>query len=497
VNVTGWARGLEVTAGGQGIVSHAGLVLLRTLADKTGLTAGLSKALATRRALVHDRGQVLADLACAIADGAEAISDFRVMADQQDVFGLVASVPTCWRALAEVAAGGERAASRVTAAVNAARRQAWTGIQARHGAIPGIRIADKVLGGVVCIRLDATVVTAHSEKEGAEPNYKGFGYHPLLAWCDNTGEALAGMLRRGGAGSGTAADHLRVLDAAITAVPPRHRRRLMVTCDGAGASHALITRLDELASRPGHQLIYSVGWDLSERERQAIIAVPPQAWQIAVDAYGEVRERRANDACAGQSCAHRRCWIEEAHVAELTGLLREGRTGDQLAGWPPGMRVFARRERPHPGAQLTLFEAATGWRYSLWVTNLPASWRGWRAQPAYIDAAHRVHARVEDAIRTGKDTGIGRFPSESFAFNAVWLTAALTAATLLAWLRCLALDGDLAKAEPKTLRYRILHAAARLVRGGRRRRLKIPATWPWAIAIINAWHRISALPQAP
>ena len=161
------------------------------------------------------------------------------------------------------------------------------------------------------------------------------------------------------------------------------------------------------------------------------------------------------------------------------------------------MRVFARRERPHPGAQLTLFEAEDGWRYCLWVTNLPASLRGWRANPAYIDAAHRVHARVEDRIRTGKDTGIGHFPSESFATNTAWFSVSLIAATLLAWLRLLALDGQLARAEPKTLRYRILHAAARLVRGGRRRKLKIPGTWPWADAIVTAWTRITALPQAP
>ena len=122
---------------------------------------------------------------------------------------------------------------------------------------------------------------------------------------------------------------------------------------------------------------------------------------------------------------------------------------------------------------------------------------GLARQNAYIDAAHRVHARVEDGIRTGKDTGIGHFPSLDFEINAAWLTAALIAAILLAWLRLLALDGDLARAEPKTLRYRVLHAAARLVRGGRRRRLKIHATWPWAEAITTAWHRITALPQAP
>jgi len=199
-------------------------------------------------------------------------------------------------------------------------------------------------------------------------------------------------------------------DAAITALPPGFRRKLMVTADGAGASHALVARLDTPAGRRGYELTYPVGWVLGERERAALRLVPERAWQIAIDARGEVRERRAGGACADLRCAHRPCWIEEAHVAELTSLLREGPGGDQLDGWPAAMRVFARRERPHPGAQLTLFEAADGWRYSLWVTNRPAATQGWLGQNAYIDAAHRVHARVEDAIRTGKDAGLGHFP---------------------------------------------------------------------------------------
>jgi hypothetical protein len=319
----------------------------------------------------------------------------------------------------------------------------------------------------------------------------------LLAVCDNTVEPLAWMLRRGSAGSNTAADHLDLLDAAIAAVPPAFRRKLMITCDGAGASHGLIERLDALATRRGYELTYSVGWALSEREKTALRLVPEQAWQIAIDSRGEVRERRADDACANSSCAHRACWIEEAHVTELTSLLREGPAGDQLAAWPASMRVFTRRERPHPGAQLTLFEAEDGWRYSLWVTNRAAKTKGWLGQNAYIDAAHRVHARVEDAVRTGKDAGLGHFPSFDFGVNAVWLTAAMTGQILLAWLKLLALDGDLAKAEPKTLRYRVLHAAARLVRGGRKRRLKIQASWPWAEAITAAWQRIHALAHAP
>src|SRR6266581_7920800 len=258
VNTTGWLKGLQVTGDGAGIVSHAGVALVRALADNIGLTAGLSKALASRRLLTHDRGRVLADLACAIADGGEVISDFRVIGDQEDLFGLVASVPTAWRTLDEIARGGERALGKLTAAVSAARRRAW----AAAAALPGVRIADKMLDGVTCIRLDASVVACHSDKEGAAPNFKGFGLHPLLGYCDNTSEPLAGMLRPGPAGSNTAADHLAVPDAAIAALPPAFRRRLMITCDGAGASHDLITRLDKLAARPGYQVIYSVGWEL-------------------------------------------------------------------------------------------------------------------------------------------------------------------------------------------------------------------------------------------
>ena len=182
MNVTGWSKNLEVTADGQGIVSHAGLALLRALTDKTGLTRGLSRALATPRLLIHDRGRVMADLACAIADGAEVISDFRVLGDQRELFGPVASVPATWRTLNEVAAGGSGALGRITGAVNTARRAAWAGIEARHGALPGVRVADRVLEGVTCIRLDATVTPAHSGKELAEPNFKGFGHHPLLSY---------------------------------------------------------------------------------------------------------------------------------------------------------------------------------------------------------------------------------------------------------------------------------------------------------------------------
>jgi len=495
VNVTAWATGLEVTGDGTGIVSHAGLGLLRRLSDKTGLTRGLSQALFSGRLLHHDRGRVLADISCAIADGARAISDFRVLADQEEAFGQVASVPTAYRTLEEITRGGTRTEKKLTAAISAARRYGWTQVVARHGTLPGVRVADKTLQGVTCIRIDATVTFAHSDKELAEANFKGFGHHPLLAFCDNTGEPLAWMLRKGSAGSNTAADHIAVVDAAIAALPPAWRRNLMVTVDGAGFSHKLLEHLDTLASRRGYTLVYSCGWELDAREKAAIRLVPEQGWQIAIDHRGEVRERRADDACPDTGCGHRACWIEQAHVTELTGLLREGPGGDQLKDWPESMRIFTRRERPHPGAKLSLFEHEDGYRYQLWVTSLPATTKGWRGQNAHIDAGHRVHARVEDSIRTGKQAGIGRFPSHDYKLNQAWLTAAMIAQILLAWLKLLALDGDLAKAEPKTLRYRVLHAAARLVHGGRRRRWKFPANWPWAGAITRAWQRICALPD--
>jgi len=496
VNITAWSNGLEVTGDGTGIVSHAGLGLLRRLSDKTGLTRGLSLALASGRLLGHDRGRVLADISCAIADGGRAISDFRVLSDQAEAFGQVASVPTAYRTLEEISRGGTRTGRKLTAAISTARRHAWAQVAARHGKLPGVRVADKTLDGVTCIRIDATVTPAHSDKELAEPNFKGYGHHPLLAYCDNTGgEPLAWMLRRGSAGSNTAADHIAIADAAIAALPPAWRRNLMITVDGAGFSHKLLKHLDALAARRGHTLAYSCGWELDAREKAAIKLVPEQAWQIAIDHRGEVRERRADAACADAGCGHCGCWIEEAHVTELTGLLREGPDGDQLKDWPAAMRIFARRERPHPGAKLSLFEHEDGYRYQLWVTNLPATTRGWRGQVAYIDAGHRVHARVEDSIRTGKDTGIGRFPSRDYKLNQAWLTAAMMAQILLAWLKLIALDGDLARAEPKTLRYRVLHAAARLVHGGRRRRWKFPASWPWAEAITRAWQRITALPD--
>ena len=219
-------------------------------------------------------------------------------------------MPTAYRTLEEITRGGVRTEQKLIAAVNAARRYAWTQVVARHGTLPGVRVADKTLQGVTCIRIDATVTPAHSEKELAEGNFKGFGHHPLLGFCDNTGgEPLAWRLRKGSAGSNTAADHIAIVDESIAALPPAWRRNLMVTVDGAGFSHKLLEHLDTLASRRGHTLIYSCGWELDQREKAAIRLVPEHAWEIAIDHRDEVRERRADDACGNLDCGHRACWI--------------------------------------------------------------------------------------------------------------------------------------------------------------------------------------------
>jgi len=164
-------------------------------------------------------------------------------------------------------------------------------------------------------------------------------------------------------------------------------------------------------------------------------------------------------------------------VAELTGLLPDLTE----AGWPDRMRVIVRRERPHPGAQISLWEAVDGWRYQTFATDTPTG------QLAFLEARHRAHARVEDRIRTIKQTGLGRFPSREFAINTVWLQLALTGADLIAWTQTILLHGHLAKAEPKLLRYRLLHTAGRIVRGQRRTVIKIAAGWRWAADLAAAF----------
>jgi hypothetical protein len=459
------------------VVSHVGSALLRLRGDKVGLTAALSAALKVRGFTPDiDRGGVLGDLAVAVADGATAIDDLKALRHQSDLFGHVASTPTAWRSLNEI---GDLQLARIDRARATARAQVWRQIVARHGRIPSARTCYGDLGATVVIRLDASIVLAHSDKAGARGTWKGtYGHHPLLAVCDNTGELLVAMLRPGNAGSNTGADHLKVLDAAIAQIPAPHRRDLLVTIDGAGAGHEIVDHITALNTaalhgRRGRKVQYSIGFDLDERNRAAINRLPAGIWEPALNPDGRPRD--------------------DADVAELTGLLRswvgpDGQPVDQLATWPDDLRVIVRREPIPVGMQVSLFEQHDGYRYQVMATNTAGG------QLQRLEARHRVHARVEDGVRTAKATGLRRMPSKSWGINASWCQVVALAVDLLAWLRHLALDGDLAKAEPKTLRYRLLHTAARITRGQRLRWLNIPTAWPWADQLAIAFSRVQALP---
>jgi hypothetical protein len=469
VDITGWSRDLAVEVGGRGVINHAGAAAVRVIADRTGLTAGMSRVLARRGFTpVHDRGRVFADTAVLIAGGGRVLSDMATLRDQAELYGPVASDPTLWRTLDQIGETQRRKIARERART---REHVWSLIASRHGQIPPSTLADRDLGKTIVIRMDASLVIAHSDKELAAGTYKGsWGHHPLMAWCDNTGESLALLLRKGSAGSNTVADHIQVLDDAITQIPARYRRDLLITVDGAGASHGLVDHITELNAAPGRRVHYSIGWDLGARERAAIGRVPATAWGQLLDHQGKPRP------------------LAEAAVVELTALLQEHPDNNQLENWPADIRVVCRREKPHPGAQLSLFEEADGWRYQLFATNTPGS----TAQ--FLEARHRPHARVEDNIRCAKQTGIGHLPSASIQINRAWCLAATIAADLLCWLRLLCLDGPLAKAEPKTLRYRLLHTAARIVRGQRKRTIKIPRSWPWADPLAACLRAALALP---
>ncbi len=202
-----WSKGPDVEVGGHGVVSHVGSAATRLLADRSGLTGALGSALARRGFTpLHDRGRVLTDLAVAIADGGTTIGEIDSLRHQDELFGLVASDTTAWRTLSQCDGA---ALARVAKGRAKVRRHVWDLITARHGGIPPAKAAGRDLGEVIVVRLDATVVVAHSDKQQARGTFKGtYGHHPLTGWCDNTGESLAVQLRPGNAGSNTAADHI-------------------------------------------------------------------------------------------------------------------------------------------------------------------------------------------------------------------------------------------------------------------------------------------------
>jgi hypothetical protein len=462
MKVTGSRPKIVAAADGRGVVGHAGARLLADLADATGLTAAFGDALAPLRVRRsgHDPGRVAVDVAVMLADGGEAIADLAVLRNQADLFGSVASDPTAWRLLSDLDGA---ALARLRAARAQARELAWAQAAETRTGLPASMAAGQPVPGLV-LDLDASIVICHSEKESATPTYKKtFGYHPLFCFLDGTREALSGLLREGRAGSNTTADHITVLDQALAQIPDAHRygTPILVRSDSAGCTHGFLGHIRTLREH-GIDIRFSVGVAITEGIREAIRQA--RDWIAAIDTDGELRDG--------------------AQICEITGLV-------PAEGYPQGTRFIVRRERPHPGAQLSLFDTIEGMRHQVMATDTPPG----NGSIQYLEARHRAHARVEDRIRCGKDTGFGRFPSRVFAINQAWLELALTGIDLLAWTQTLLLDGDLAKAEPKKLRYRLLHVAARITRTARRTRLAIAERWPRTDALVIAIGRLAALPR--
>jgi hypothetical protein len=429
---------VEVVADGSGLSSRAGTALLPLAADRLGLTDALGRALAAtrERRSAHDPGRVFCDLAVMLADGGRCVSDLVAPGSQSAWFGDVASISTARRVLVSI---GEAELDRLRAARAQARARAWAA-----GAAPEEVILD----------FDATPVSAHSEKELAAGHYKGgFGFNPLIATCGR--EVLAAILRPGNAGANNADDHLEVFEAALEQLPRAALDGpILARSDSAGASHAVADACRETRVR------FSFGYAIDARVREAILALPEAAWRPAINHDNQPRDG--------------------AWVAELTGHV-------SLDAWPQGSRLIVRRERPHPGAQLS-FTDVDGHRFQCFITDQQGD------DLAGLEARHRAHAIVEDRVRELKSTGLSNLPFSAFAANQAWLEAALCAHDLTVWTQLLLFDGEHRICEPKRLRYRLLHVAGKLTRHARQLTLHLPADWPWAAAIATAFKRLAALP---
>jgi hypothetical protein len=442
---------VHADSAGTGVVSHAGAVLLVDTVRAAGLDTALSTALQPWRkpTAVHDPAKILLDVAMSLAVGGDCLADIAALREAPQVFGRVASDPTVSRLVDTLAKDAPAALAAIDTARAAARRTVWQRA-GTHAPDHGVDHRAPLV-----VDIDATLVTAHSEKEAAAPTFKrGFGHHPLTVFADHgpagTGEPLAVLLRRGNAGSNTAADHITVIRSALRQLPAdtkkghRSGRSVLIRIDGAGSTHEL---LDWLTAR---NLSYSVGFGLPDHTPDLLTKIPSSAWSPALDSGGEIRDG--------------------AWVAELTGLLN-------LASWPVGMRVIARVERPHPGAQLRITDA-DGNRVTAFATNTRPG--GPHAQIADLELRHRRRARCEDRIRSAKDTGLNNLPLHDLDQNRIWCAIVMLACELLAWTQMLAYPDHAARRwEPKRLRLRLFTVAGRLARHTRRLVLHLAAGNRW------------------
>lgn len=446
---------VRVEGGGRAVVSQAGAVLLVETVRKAGLDRAISTALAPwrRPRAVHDPGKILLDVALAVALGGDCLADVGMLRAEPGVFGPVASDPTVSRLIDTLAAVGPKALHAIRTARAEARERVWS----------MAKTAAPDTGGQVIVDLDGVLVLSHSEKQDATATWKKtFGHHPLMAFVDHgsdgSGEPVAGLLRPGNAGSNTATDHITTARLALAQLPKQYRRgrRTLIRTDSAGGTHEFTAWL----AQPGRWLSYSVGMTITDTVHEAVLKVPPAAWTPAIEPGGEIRDG--------------------AWVAELDG--------DVLKGWPKGMRLIVRKERPHPGAQLR-FTDADGLRLTAFATNTTG------VPIAALELRHRRRARAEDRIRNARATGLRNLPLHDTAQNQIWLEIVQIALDLLAWMPMLALTSKTRRWEPRKLRLRLFSAAAQLVTTARQRHLRFAPHWPWAGVITDALARLEALPN--
>jgi hypothetical protein len=455
VNVTSTRR-VKVEAGGAGVVAHVGLHALGAFADRIGLGDSLSACIpmSSERAPLHDRGKVLLQTALAIAGGGESCADIEHLRSQPDLFGNVPSDSTVWRTFNEITPAVR---AELALGLAEARARVW----ARSAATCG--------NGPVYLDIDSSLVQIHSEnKEQTGPNYKGgFGFHPMLCFADATGEALSGLLRPGNAGANTAADHVRVTDAALAQLPEElqvghHegddysavRRQIVMRTDSAGSSAGFVSALRR--RNIAFMTVAATTADIASAifDAEGI----DEAWLPALEKDGTARERSS--------------------VCELTSLV-------DLSSFPADTRLIVRREPLHPGAQRSLFPSLE-FRYWGFYTDC-------EGRPDELDLAMRAHAHVENHIERLKESGLTRFPFTSFEANANWMAIVMCSADLVRWFQLLCCAGYWASARPKSLRWGLLHAPGRLVRSARSHIVRILSGWPSAETLLQAYRRIALL----
>ncbi len=350
---------VTVSADGRGLVSQAGAVLLRETLRVTGPGRGLSAALEPWRAprAVHDPGKIVADLAAALAPGGDCLADIAVLREQPALAGPVASDPVVSRLVKTLAADEPRVLAAIRAARAAARERARA---LAADAAPG---GD---GGPVIIDPDATIVIAHSQKDQACPaRKKTFGHHPMTGWAghgqDGNGEPLAIVPRAGNAGPDTVADHIEAAGLALAQLPRQPRRTAPARADSGGGTHEF---LSWLTAKP-RRLRYCAGMTVTEPVAEAIGKVPADGRAPAHDGDGQVRDG--------------------ARAADNTGLPDTG-------GWPGGMRVIVRKQRPPPGARLRLADV-DGHRFTCFATDAT------KGQLADLELRHRQRAAMTRSCR--------------------------------------------------------------------------------------------------